>query len=191
MKYYARIEKKFKPGEIIFSENSEGDGMYIVISGRVRVFKSVGAGADKKEVELCTLGPKSMFGEMSMIDEDRRSATVQAIAPTTCTVITKKIFEDQLTRIPPWMVNLIKILVSRLRETNDRLKKIVEEYTSVPDDMGSIITVDEENVPRELIKKTPEEESEQGVEDTNADKGKSKHFHSEDIVESLFEKDSK
>ncbi len=131
MKYYTRHVKKYLKGDMIFSENNECDGMYIIDSGRVRVYKTVFSNGQAKEVELCELGQKAMFGEMAMIDENRRSASVQALEPTTCTVITKKIFEDQLSKIPPWMVNMIKILVARLRDTNEKLRNIIEEQTSV------------------------------------------------------------
>jgi CRP-like cAMP-binding protein len=144
MKYYPVQRLRFKKGEIIFSEDSEGDGMYIIESGRVRVFKTSGRG-EKKEIELCTLGPKAMFGEMAMIDDNPRSASVQAVATTVCTVITRKTFEEQLDHIPVWMVNMIRILVVRLRETNDKLRKIIEQYgPEAPADTGRIITVDEE-----------------------------------------------
>jgi CRP-like cAMP-binding protein len=145
MKYYSAKRKKFKPGEIIFSENMDCDGMYIIDAGRVRVFKTVVSDTGNTEVELCVLGPKSMFGEMAMIDNSPRSASVQAVEPTECTVITRQIFEDQLHHIPPWLVTLIRVLVKRLRETNEKLRTTVEKYTSLPDDdTGSILTVDAE-----------------------------------------------
>jgi CRP-like cAMP-binding protein len=144
MRYYPIQRVKFKKGDIIFSEDSEGDGMYIIESGRVRVFKTAGGG-DKKEIELCTLGPKAMFGEMAMIDDNPRSASVQAVVPTSCTVITRKTFEEQLEHIPIWMVNMIRILVMRLRETNDKLRTIIEQYgPEAPADTGRVITVDED-----------------------------------------------
>lgn len=177
MRYYSRIVKKYKTGEIIFSENSECDGMYIIDSGHVRVFKSTGNGGGKKEIELCTLGPKAMFGEMAMIDENKRSASVQAMEPTVCTLITKKIFEDQLTRIPLWMVNMIKVLVMRLRETNDKLRTIVEQFVPAPEDTGSVITVDEDNP---VLKRPP------GESKSLSDDGKSKRFKSDDIVKNLY-----
>jgi CRP-like cAMP-binding protein len=142
----SRIRKMYQPGQLIFTENSECDGMYIIDSGKVRVFKTVGQGEDRKVVDLCSLGPKSMFGEMAMLDEKRRSASVQAIEPTVCTVITKKVFEDQLASIPSWMVSMIKIMVSRLRETNDQLRKLVAEHTNTPvGDTGGILTFDAAN----------------------------------------------
>jgi CRP-like cAMP-binding protein len=178
MRYYSRIVKKYKTGEIIFSENSECDGMYIIDSGRVRVFKSTGTGSAQRDLELCTLGPKAMFGEMAMIDENKRSASVQAIEPTVCTVITKKIFEDQLTRIPLWMVNMIKILVMRLRETNDKLRTIVEQYTPPPADLGSVITIDEDNP----VLKRPANEFKSSADDES-----DKHYKSDEILKDLFQ----
>jgi len=175
MKYYTRQIRKYRQGDIVFSENSDCDGMYIIDSGRVRVFKTVKSGSLLKEVELCTLGPKAMFGEMAMIDENRRSASVQALEPTACTVITKKIFEDQLSNIPPWMVNMIKILVTRLRETNEKLRSMVEEQTSTPVNDIPILTVD--NV-------SP------STSETGQGTSGGKQYQSEEIIEDLFKKEN-
>lgn len=174
MKYYTRQIKKYRQGDLIFSENSPCDGMYIVDSGRVRIFKTMKTAGKIKEVELCRLGPKAMFGEMSMIDENKRSASVQALEPTACTVITKKIFEDQLSQIPAWMVNMIKILVTRLRETNDKLSQMVEGHNPEQVNDISILTLDDEN--KATDKAT-------GV-------SKPAQFQSEDIIEDLFKKEN-
>jgi CRP-like cAMP-binding protein len=182
MRYYPVQKRKFERNEIIFSEASPGDGMYIIESGRVRVFKTVVSGETQKEIDLCTLGPKAMFGEMSIIDDNPRSATVQAIAPTLCMVITRKIFEEQMQHIPSWMINMIKILVMRLRETNDKLRTIIEQNgPALPVDSGRIITVDEDaltkkdGIPQFTQKAAQPGESE-----------KKKHYKSEDIVKDLY-----
>jgi CRP-like cAMP-binding protein len=143
MRYYTRKVKRFQRGEVIFSENSDCDGMYIIDKGRVRVYKTVETPQGPKELDLCQLGPNAMFGEMAMIDESQRSASVQAVEPTDCTIITKQIFEDQLSRIPSWMVNMIRILVQRLRDTNEKLRNNLERHhTNVPDDdPGSVLMV--------------------------------------------------
>jgi CRP-like cAMP-binding protein len=181
MRYYSRIIKKFKRGEMIFSENSECDGMYIIDSGRARVFKTTGEGSSLKEIELCTLGPKAMFGEMAMIDENKRSASVQAIEPTVCTVISKKLFEDQLTRIPVWMVNMIKILVLRLRETNEKLRTIVEQYTPMPVDSGGVLIIDEDSETTPAAQKDKKINSSQEIGEGE------KQYRSEEIVKELFD----
>jgi hypothetical protein len=88
--------------------------------------------------------------------------------------------EDQLKHIPLWMVNMIKILVMRLMETNEKLRTIVEQYAPPPVDTGSVITVDEDNAPPAPNSDHPEEPKE-GHSEVH------KHYQSEDIVKSLFE----
>jgi CRP-like cAMP-binding protein len=188
MRYYTRVTKNFKPGEMVFTENSECDGMYIIDTGRVRVFKTIGSGKERKEVELCTLGAKAMFGEMAMIDEKRRSASVQAVEPTVCTIITRKIFEDQLQQIPGWMVNMIRILVSRLRDTNDRLRKMVQEYTNQPvEDTGGILTVDAEE--QVAAPSGSQSDAADGGKESQEEQPQPRKFQSDEIVQSLFRKD--
>lgn len=138
--FYKKIEKTFSAGEVIFSEDSDCDGMYIIDKGRVRVFKVLDTPSGSKELELVQLGPKSIFGEMALIDDKKRSASVQAMEETTCTIITKKMVEDQFRDLPGWVVNLIRILVARLRETNAKLRDKVKVYH---DDTGGLVFVDE------------------------------------------------
>ena len=176
MRYYSRIIKKYRRGEVIFTENSECDGMYIIDSGLVRVYKSMVASGGVKEIELCRLNAKAMFGEMAMIDDSRRSASVQAVEPTTCTIITRKIFEDQLSHIPSWMVNMIRILVQRLRETNDTLRKTIQQYDASAaqgDDMGGIIVHEE---------KIQSDTGLHAIQHTASD-----NLKSEEIIEDLFD----
>jgi CRP-like cAMP-binding protein len=187
--------------------------MYIIDSGHVRVYKTVGTGPQARDVELCQLGPNAMFGEMAMIDEHRRSASVQATEPTVCTVITKKIFEDQLLRIPPWMVNMIRILVSRLRETNNKVCEIVEQYTAAPQDSGSMLTVDASEAQKVMddarressaavaaaAKKDSDnaevpaarEKSAGREKDDGKRKDKARHMRSDQILDSVFDDDDK
>ncbi len=120
MRHYARKTRSFKAGDIVFSKASDCDGLYIIDQGKVRVFKTLRVAGEEQQVELCQLGARAMFGEMAMFDEGPRSASVQAIEPTECTVIMRQIFDDQLAQIPSWMANLIRINTRRLRETNQR-----------------------------------------------------------------------
>jgi signal-transduction protein with cAMP-binding, CBS, and nucleotidyltransferase domain len=194
MRYYAKIIKKFKTGEMIFHENDECDGMYLIDSGRVRVFKTIVCNQEKRDVDLCTLGQKSMFGEMAMLDEARRSASVQAIEDTACTIITKKIFEDQLNRVPPWMMNLIKILVIRLRETNDRLRQIAQEGatretgTHTPEPIRCNLPEIRPARPQTIILPAPIQESEPEPMVAVPEQGHEQQDinFSEDVLHSLF-----
>jgi CRP-like cAMP-binding protein len=143
VKVYERIRKSFRKGEIVLSETSACDGMYIIERGSVRIYKTVGTGGAAGEVTLTVLGAGAMFGEMALVDERGRSASVQALEDTLCTVITREIFEDQLSRIPPWMLNVMRILVSRLRNSNETLRQTIARYAAIPDDdTGGLVTLD-------------------------------------------------
>ena len=101
--------------------------MYIVNEGQVLVYKTLRDPDGVKEIELSRIGPKGMFGEMAVIDEQNRSASVKAIESTKVTIITKQMFQDQLNNLPPWVINMIKLLVGRIRLTNEKLRESVDE----------------------------------------------------------------
>jgi CRP-like cAMP-binding protein len=146
MKYYTRMRREYAAGEVILTEHGSPDGIYIIESGRVRVYKTVGTGAARREVPLGVLGRKAVFGEMAMLDERPRSASVRALEPTMCTVITRDMFEHQLTRIPPWLLNVIKILITRIRTANDTLRERVGDR--LEDDTGGLVTARAEQTTR-------------------------------------------
>jgi CRP/FNR family transcriptional regulator, cyclic AMP receptor protein len=110
-------------GEAIFREGDPGDGMFVVISGRVRISKRVeGVG----EEALSILGPGSYFGEMAMIDDAARSADAQAHTACALAVIRREDL-DQLMFIDKDLAydllwTLVRTLSARLRETNEKIK---------------------------------------------------------------------
>ncbi|MDB5102334.1 MAG: cAMP-binding protein [Fibrobacteres bacterium] len=120
-KLFKKVVRAYASGEIIFTEGAEVDGIYSVQSGRVSVFKTKATPQGPVDIELVQLGPGSMFGEMGMLDQTRRDASVRAVDFTEVLIITKDMFENQLAMLPSWIVNFIKILISRLRITNERL----------------------------------------------------------------------
>lgn len=141
MKYFTRMRREYARGEVILSEHGKADGMYIIESGRVRIYKTLLKGSDEREVVLGTLGPKAVFGEMAMLDARPRSASVRALAPTVCTVITRDMLEDQVSKMPPWLLNVIKVLITRIRTANDTLRETVNRHaTHVDEDTGGLIT---------------------------------------------------
>jgi CRP-like cAMP-binding protein len=125
-KLFKKVVRAYASGEIIFTEGSEVDGIYSVQSGRVSVFKTKATPQGPVDVELVQLGPGSMFGEMGMLDQTKRDASVKAVDFTEVIIITKDMFESQLTQLPSWIVNFIKILISRLRITNDKLTAAIQ-----------------------------------------------------------------
>lgn len=119
-------ELTFQRDEIIFSQDSRPDGVYIVKDGLVEVFHTIEQDGELKDVELGRVGPRGIFGEMGIIDHQPRSASAKALGPTTVIFISKADFNKHLSDLPPWIAVLIKTFVSRLRETNERLFEALE-----------------------------------------------------------------
>lgn len=109
-------------GATVFSEGSEGDKMYLILSGAVRISRQVpGLG----EEALAVLRAGNYFGEMSLIDESPRSADAKAHEATELLVLKKDDLEDLLfvdrDLAYDLLWNFVRTLTSRLRDTNDKM----------------------------------------------------------------------
>jgi CRP-like cAMP-binding protein len=107
----AAVEQRWEAGQEIVREGDTGVGMFIVRSGKVEIVQEH-AGKSEKVREL---GPGDVFGEMALLDEFPRSATVRAIEPTTCLGITRWHFRGILESHPQIALKLLPILTKRLR----------------------------------------------------------------------------
>lgn len=106
---------QFQAGENILSEGSTGHFMYIILDGEVEVRKKLAAGGSKT---LCNLNAGSCFGEMALVDNDVRSASVKAV--TNCLLL--RIGEGDCWKNPQLSAklyrNIARLLSHRLRDTN-------------------------------------------------------------------------
>lgn len=105
-------EEEIEQGTAIFKEGDTGDCMYIIYQGQVRIHKG-----DK---ELAILGEKEVFGELSLLDAETRSAS--ATAHTDCVLykIDQEPFYELIDSRPEIAKGFIKILCQRLRAQNER-----------------------------------------------------------------------
>lgn len=108
-------------GQYVFQENEPGTTLYVLLEGKVRVHKKTYRG---QEEELATLSPSDFFGEMAILDEQLRSATVQALEPTTLFVIDRKGFEFLASKNPSLLYELARVLVARLRAANEKISRM-------------------------------------------------------------------
>lgn len=111
-------ERSFKPGEYLMKQGESGIGLFIIFSGRVRIEKTDASG---KEVEIAENGPGDIMGEMAVFDGSPRSASVKAVADTSCLVLASWEFNSFLKAHPEAALELLPIVVKRFRETNDAL----------------------------------------------------------------------
>jgi CRP/FNR family cyclic AMP-dependent transcriptional regulator len=94
------------------------DSLYIVISGRLKVMMS---DADGREVILTILGPGEYFGEMGLIDDSPRSASVVTIEPCELLSIAKRDFKQSMEQNVDLAVTVMRGLVKRLREADRKI----------------------------------------------------------------------
>jgi len=103
--------KKFSPGTIIIKEGDiENLNMYIVLSGKVGVYKNY---RKNGEVLLATLGPGVFFGEMSLFLLQPRNATVVALGYTIAMEVTLETLPALIEMFPDLSIDLMKILCER------------------------------------------------------------------------------
>lgn len=117
--------QNYQANEIIFSQQSQCDGVYIVAKGLV----SISTMNQDKRVELAQLGRGTMFGEMAVIDLQSRSATATALVSTEIVHISPAEFQSNLHSLPLWAQLLIQMLVRRLRSVNERISTIQPNKT--------------------------------------------------------------
>ena len=116
------IEEDYPANAVIFKEGAQGDKMYLILSGAVRISRQVpGMG----EEALAVLRAGTHFGEMALIDDFPRSADARVHERCRLLVLTKDALEDLLFLDKDLgyevLWNFVRILSTRLRETNDKM----------------------------------------------------------------------
>ena len=104
--------RTFRRGTMIFHKDQAGDALYIVESGRVRIFRTSESG---KELEVSEAGPGEVFGELALLDGSPRSASVEAVEDTVTHTLNRDEFLRYLATAPQLAVAVILLLSKRLR----------------------------------------------------------------------------
>ncbi|MCF8721939.1 Crp/Fnr family transcriptional regulator [Nitrospina gracilis] len=112
--------QRYADGDIIVSEGIVSNNAFIIIEGKVNVTKKV----DKKSVLINTLKAGDVFGEMGLISQTVRSASVVAVGNVTIGVIEKEQFNHLVEQLPDDVRLVVKALVDRLRFTSEQLSRI-------------------------------------------------------------------
>ncbi|HUU29999.1 MAG TPA: cyclic nucleotide-binding domain-containing protein [archaeon] len=115
------IKKRFKPGDVIFSEGSLGNTFYFIEQGKIEVSRTV---AGKKEV-LDELSAGATFGEYALLSKEktRRSATVTVLENAELVIMDETTLENVLQNVPKSVIALIRNTVSKLLSLEDRYFK--------------------------------------------------------------------
>jgi CRP-like cAMP-binding protein len=114
------VPRSFASRHVLFREGDDSDTCYIVRFGHARAVREH---SDGRQITLATFGPGDIFGELAMFDDERRSATVEAIDDLDTVAILGTDFRGLLRRHPDIAVTLAISLGRRLRQANERLAR--------------------------------------------------------------------
>ena len=133
--------RSFQAHAILINEGDATDSLYIVLAGRLKVFVS---SDDGREVVLAEHGQGEYLGEVSL-DHEKRSASVQAIEPTTCCVVQAAQLRQFLIEYPDFTLHLTQKLIRMVRRLTEQVKslalqdvygRVVRVLTELSDPVG-------------------------------------------------------
>ncbi len=128
--------RKYKKGDIIFSEGDEGSGLYVVETGKVKIFKLSFEG---KEHIFHIYGPGKIFGEVAVFSGKRFPAFAEAVSPSSLIFFPKREIALLISESPSLAFNMMASLSMRLREFTIMVENLV--LKEAPARMASYLIV--------------------------------------------------
>ena len=122
-----------KAGDTIFLEREPGDALYVVHSGKVRIWVHDG---EANQVTLSELEPGELFGEMSVLDRGKRSANASALTDATLHCLRRADFEGFISEHPQAALEIIRGLGDRLRQTNLLVSQRITRNANIVHEQG-------------------------------------------------------
>lgn len=143
------VRKNFPKGRTIVSEGEPSQSLYILLSGRAKVQRSDSEG---KEVILAVLGSGEFFGEMSLIDDAPRSASIITLESCDFMALNKDSFKSMLMQSPEVCMQIMRGLVKRLREADKKIETLA--LLDVYGRVARVLLDFSENVGGEMVVKS-------------------------------------
>ena len=108
---------QFAPGQRFFVQGDAADAAYVILEGKADVTLNTPSG----EIKVAELGRNALVGEMGILSDNPRSATITAAEPTGALRIDKRVFLELLTQFPQMSLAVMREIASRLERTNAQL----------------------------------------------------------------------
>lgn len=107
------VERSYQAGDLIVKQGQGGEGFYIILSGKAEATREK---SDGEKIQVNCFGPTDYFGELALLDEDGvRTASITAIEPTTCLVLTRWDFLAALRQDADMAVDILQEMARRFR----------------------------------------------------------------------------
>jgi CRP/FNR family cyclic AMP-dependent transcriptional regulator len=112
------VERKYGAGEAITTQGKGGEGFFIIVSGKANAFRER---SDGTKTEVNSFGPKDFFGEIALLDDGLRTASVITSEPTECLVLTRWDFLSAIKEDADMAVVILQEVARRLRLVLDTM----------------------------------------------------------------------
>ncbi|MGQ0480540.1 MAG: Crp/Fnr family transcriptional regulator [Pseudonocardia sp.] len=117
----------FPRGHVIFAEGEQGDRLYIIANGKVKIGRK---SPDGRENLLAVFGPSDMFGELSIFDPGPRTSSATTITEVRAFTMDRSALREWINKRPDIAEQLLRVIARRLRRTNNSLADLI--FTDVP-----------------------------------------------------------
>jgi CRP-like cAMP-binding protein len=114
------IGKILQPGEILFRQGDIGDCMYVIQEGEAEVIRT----EDGHDARVAIMRAGDLFGEMAIIQRERRSATIRALTELTILTIDKRTFLRRVQEDPSLAFTVLHVMSQRVRALDNELAKL-------------------------------------------------------------------
>jgi CRP-like cAMP-binding protein len=114
-------ERTFPAGAVLMRQGDTGAGLFVVTSGKVKITQAINP--DRLEEDLGTAGPGNVLGEMALLDDHPRSATVTALEDVTALILPIWDFRSTLRNDPEIAIKLLATLSQRLRNAESHARR--------------------------------------------------------------------
>lgn len=114
------VQKRYSNGALLIQEGDFGDTLFIILSGKVRIFASDNRG---KEVTLGVAGAGDYIGEMAL-DGGPRSASVETLSATICSIVSRNILREHIAKHPDFALEMMARLIGRTRRATESVRSL-------------------------------------------------------------------
>lgn len=128
------VIRKYRDGEMVFSQGDRAKEMYIIRSGRIKIFRQT----DEGEVIFANLGPDEFFGEMAFFGNQTRSASAKALEDSELLVVDRETMMKFIKEPVIWSV--LEKMSQRIREVDDKIEDLMVKDMLRKEHLKSIIS---------------------------------------------------
>ena len=114
------VEAEYLADEVVCREGEPGDALFLLLEGQVAAYKNYGT---EREIRLSTMSAVTSFGEMAILDDEPRSATIVTLTPARLLTLDGSSLKELILQMPEISFEIFRVLTKRVRTAEERLSE--------------------------------------------------------------------